>query len=93
MGILDKLFGTRSSTPHCYLCAKEGHIREMELVGNVMIDMRKWDKPWNPTQSCYQCTSCGRLTCYTHCDDRKPCECGAKAWVTRNYLQKELDNG
>jgi hypothetical protein len=93
MGILGKLSGTRPNTPHCYLCANEGHIREMELVGRMMVDMRRWNKPWNPTQSCFQCGQCGRLTCWTHSDNRKPCECGAKNWVERMYLQKELDNG
>lgn len=89
----DILTQKASSAPHCYLCAKEGHFREMILVNNVMVNMKNWDKPWNPTQSCYQCANCGRLTCYTHCDDREPCECGAKNWQLKMYLQKELDNG
>ncbi len=93
MGILGRLFGARLNTPHCYLCAKEGHIREMELVGRVTVDMRRWNKPWSPTQNCFQCGRCGRLTCWTHSDNRKPCECGAKNWVERMYIQKELDDG
>ncbi len=80
--------------PHCYLCAREGHFREMVLVkGGVMVDMTRWDKPWSPTQSCFQCAACGRLVCYTHEDNRVPCECGAKDWVEKLYLQKEFDNG
>ena len=41
MGILDRLLGSRSDTPHCYLCTKEGHLREMQLVSRVMMDMQK----------------------------------------------------
>ena len=94
MGFFNSLFGNRGRVPCCYLCGKEGHIREIEFVeGGVFIDMRKWNKPWSPTQSCYQCGNCGRLVCYTHCDDRVPCECGEKNWITRSYIQKELDNG
>lgn len=93
MGLIDKMFGARGNKPHCYLCAKEGHIREMELVGSVIVDMRRWNKPWSPTQNCFECLRCGRLTCWTHSDNRVPCECGAKDWVERMYLQKEIDNG
>ena len=94
MGILDKLFGRLFSDPHCYLCAKQGHFREMQLVrGAMIVNMRRWNKPWSPTQNCFQCTGCGRLTCWTHSDNRVPCECGTQAWVERMYLQKELDNG
>jgi hypothetical protein len=93
MGLFSTLFGGRSATPHCYKCSKEGHIREMRLVRMAITDMTRWDKPWSPTQSCYQCASCGRLTCWTHCDDRLPCECGAHRWVKKIYLQMELDNG
>lgn len=79
---------------YCYLCAKEGRMREMVLVqGSITVDMRKWNKPWSPTQNCFQCSSCGRLTCYTHSDNRKTCECGAKNWIQRMYIQKELDDG
>jgi hypothetical protein len=84
---------TRDKPGHCYLCAEEGHNRELELVGNVIINVKRWDKPWSPTQSCFQCAKCNRLTCYTHCDNRRPCKCGATAWVAKTYLQKELDNG
>ena len=79
---------------YCYLCKEEGHFREMVIVDDtVNIDMSKWNKPWNPTQSCYQCAHCGRLFCYSHCDDRIPCVCGAQNWITRSYIQNELDNG
>jgi len=93
MGLFDKLFGQSKGAPHCHFCAKEGHYREMILVGRVMIDTRKWDKPWTPTQNCFQCGKCGILACWTHSDSRKPCECGAIAWIEKIYLQKELDNG
>ncbi len=85
--------GVRTAVPHCYRCAEEGHIREMQLVTSVMTDMTKWDKPWSPTQGCLQCGNCGRLTCWTHSDNREPCECGVTHWVERVYLQMELDNG
>jgi hypothetical protein len=85
--------GATSASTHCYRCAEEGHIREMQLVTHVMIDMRKWDKPWSPTQGCLQCGNCGRLTCWTHSDNQKPCECEMTLWTERTYLQKELDNG
>jgi hypothetical protein len=81
------------SGSYCYRCAEEGHAREMRLVAYVMFDRTKWDKPWSPTQDCFQCGNCGRLTCWTHSDNRKPCECGATQWIGRMYLQKELDNG
>ncbi len=85
---------TTSDLPHCYICARANHLRVMKLVtGGVFVDMRKWDKPWNPTQNCFQCSACGRLTCYTHSDNRQACECGARTWVQRSYLQAELDNG
>jgi len=71
----------------------QGHIREMQLVKIVMTDMTKWDKPWSPTQGCLQCGNCGKLSCWTHSDNRKPCECGVTHWIERVYLQKELDNG
>ena len=77
----------------CYRCAEEGHIRAMELVGIAMTNLEAWDKPWSPTQGCFQCASCGRLTCWTHSDNRKPCACGAMHWIERVYLQQELDNG
>jgi len=94
MGFFSKLIGKDDYSNCCYLCAKEGHRREIEVVkGGVFINMKRWDKPWNPTQSCYQCGNCGRLVCYTHCDDREPCECGSKNWITRSYIQKELDGG
>lgn len=92
MAFFKNIFGSNLSC--CYICEKEGHFRELELIdGRVMLSMRNWNKPWNPTQSCYQCRDCGRLTCYTHCDDRKECECGVKNWATRSYVQKELDDG
>lgn len=93
MEALKILFARIKGTPHCYVCAKEGHFREMQMANKVIFRMSKWDRPWNPTQSCFQCTNCGRLACYTHCDDRKPCDCGAKSWTTRSYIQKELDDG
>lgn len=80
--------------PHCYLCAEEGHIREMRLVmKTAMWSTTGWDKPWSPMQGCLQCDRCGRLTCWTHSDNRKPCKCGATDWIERRYLQMELDNG
>lgn len=49
MGLINGLFGNNRKIPCCYLCEKEGHIREMELVeGSVFVDIRKWNKPWNP---------------------------------------------
>ena len=93
LGILNKLFGTQSGKSYCYMCKRDGHVREIELVEKIMFDMRKWNKPWNPTQHCFQCGNCGRLTCWTHSDNRKLCECGEKNWIERMYVQKELDNG
>jgi len=96
MGIFDwalRLFGGQPKTPRCYLCEEEGHIREMELVRGVIVDMERWDKPWSPTQGCYRCAKCSRLVCYTHSDNRKPCKCGAKEWIRSTYIQRELDNG
>jgi len=94
VGLFSGLFDSNRNIGYCYLCKEEGHFREMMLVEDrVYIDMSKWQKPWNPTQSCYQCANCGRLVCYTHCDDRVPCKCGSQSWVTRSYIQKELDNG
>lgn len=93
MGILKKLFGMQSSLPHCYRCAKTGHMRKMELVEAALVDMRKWSKPWSPVQNCFECSQCRRLTCWTHSDNQKPCECGAEQWVEKTYLQQELDNG
>ena len=94
MRLLERLLGGRPRTPSCYVCAEQGHVREMTLVqGGVTIDMGRWDKPWSPTQGCFQCTSCGRLTCWTHSEKTTICECGACEWASRTYLQKEIDNG
>lgn len=94
MAPLSNILENSIDIPHCYICAENGHFREMELVrGHVMISLRKWNKPWSPTQSCFQCGRCGRLTCWTHSYDKNVCKCGAVAWVTRSYIQKELDNG
>lgn len=77
----------------CYRCAEEGHFREMQLVAFAVTSMTDWDKPWNPTQGCFQCAACGRMTCWTHSDNRELCACGAKQWIKRVYLQREFDNG
>lgn len=83
-----------TGTPSCYVCAEEGHTREMRLIAfGTMINLREWDKPWSPTQGCFQCAECGRLTCYTHSEMSRICACGACSWTEKQYLQQELDNG
>ncbi|TAN47124.1 MAG: TIR domain-containing protein [Methylococcaceae bacterium] len=78
---------------HCFICAKQGHYREMVLVSTPsLVNLRLWDKPWSPTQGCFECANCGRLACYTHSDRNMPCDCGACSWIEKTYLQKELDN-
>ena len=80
--------------PRCYVCAEEGHTREMRIIEpGMMIDTGGWDKPWSPTQGCFQCTECGRLTCYTHSESSRLCACAATSWAEKSYLQKEFDNG
>lgn len=86
--------GNLTEGPRCYLCAEIGHAREMRLVQyGTPIDLSQWDRPWSPTQGCFQCAECGRLTCYTHSEKSNICACGAKNWVEKQYLQLELDNG
>jgi hypothetical protein len=94
-GVFGRLFGVKpTEEPHCYICAKAGHTRVMHLVaGPTVINRARWDKPWSPTQSCYQCGNCGRLACYTHTDSRITCDCGAQNWITKSYWQSELDDG
>lgn len=94
-----------TKNPHCYMHAKEGHIREMLLVkkgwqlqGQVELENGKiihemtWPHPWPMTQGCFQCHNCGRLLCYEHSDDRITCDCGARNWEERKYLQQQYDN-
>jgi len=96
MAIFSKILGSLKKSepvPHCYVCAKLGHHREMVLVANSrVVNLQNWSLPWSPTQGCFQCQACGRLVCYTHSDANMRCDCGACAWVERTYLQKELDN-
>ncbi len=83
----------------CYVCQKNGHRREMVLLGQpgsneLGVEIaRDPKKAWSPTQGCFQCGKCGRLVCYTHSDVDMQCDCGARDWRKRSYLQQELDNG
>jgi hypothetical protein len=72
----------RSSGGSSESCARCG--RPMALVNYIRVGTP--EDFLNQTQGCFQCQSCGRLTCYDCSDSRQPCECGTKNWFERTYL-------
>jgi hypothetical protein len=63
---------------HCYKC----RIPMTMATGMLM----KTTDYLTSTKGCFQCNACGRLTCFDCCDNRIPCECGAKTWIEKTYI-------
>jgi hypothetical protein len=76
MGIFDIFRGQ----PKCYKCGVR-----MTIVSMVI---ERSSHSGKTAQSGFQCTSCGRYTCYDCSDYREECKCGSKQWKQKLYIER-----